>query len=273
MNSEIAVVSAIGVAICNAAAAIMQKVSSDKVAKIKSYNLDSVINLFQQLPYVAGVVIDLFAGVLTLIAVNKLPLFLVQAVFASSVVLTAFCEQIFLKRKMKKRTYGASLIVMVGLGLLALSSHSEHTAQASSAVKYIFGFLPIVLAAAGFIAIKLSNKAGAFILSSLSGVAFGGVSVIGRLLVYPSPVWLIYKNPLLWAMAAFGALGLYHFTAALQRTLATTANGVMLSAQTVIPLLVGIFLLGDTARNGLWGLVWAGCALVTVGCVYIAFHD
>jgi hypothetical protein len=74
-------------------------------------------------------------------------------------------------------------------------------------------------------------------------------------------------------IAVDGALGMYFFTAALQRTLATIANGIMISAETIVPILAGVLLLGDTARGGLWGLVWAGCALVVAGCGYIAFTD
>lgn len=271
VNTELAVGAAVGCALCNAIAAVLQKTSSDKVTAIRSYNMGVVIRLFQQIPYSVGIVFDLLAGVCTLIAVNRLPLFIVQAIIASCVVLTAFLEQIFLKRKLSRQIYIAAVVVLAGLGLLALASHSEKTATISSSVKDIIIVCPFFLFVVGAAAIKLKKRLGAMVLAILSGAAFGGVSIIGRLLVYPSPIWLVAKNPLIWVLIIFGTIGQYFFTAALQRSLATVVNGVMTSAQTVIPLLVGILLLGDTARNGLWAFVWIGCLLVVSGCSYIAF--
>lgn len=270
MNTELAVGAAIGCALCNAVAAILQKVSSEKVAAIQSYDVGIMLRLFRQLPYVAGICCDALAGLCTLAAVSRLPLFAVQAIIATAVVLTALFERLFLKRRLSRTIYAAAAIVLLGLGCLALAAHSEPTARASATVRDTILLAPIFLVIAGAAAIKLRDRQGAAILAVLSGAAFGSVSIIGRLLVYPHPFWLIGKNSLLWVLLVYGALGLFFFTAALQRSLATVVNGVMISAQTLIPLVVGIVFLGDTARNGLWALVWIGCVLVVSGCSYIA---
>jgi drug/metabolite transporter (DMT)-like permease len=262
VNTELAVSAAIGCALCNAFAAILQKVSSDKVGAIKSYNVSVMLRLFRQLPYAAGIVLDLLAGIFTLIAVNRLPLFIVQAIIASCVVLTAFLEQLLLKRKLGRQIYSAAAVALVGLGCLALASHSEKTASVGVPVKDSIVAAPVLLLAVGAIVLKVKSRLSTFVLAGLSGAAFGGVSIIGRLLVYPNPLWMVAKNSLFLALLVYGALGVFFFTTALQRTLATVVNGVMTSAQTLIPLLVGIIFLGDTARNGLWALVWIGCLLV-----------
>jgi drug/metabolite transporter (DMT)-like permease len=273
MNTDYAVAAAIGCSICNAVAAILQKVGSDKVAQIESYDPGVFLKLAKQLPYVGGLILDLLAGVLTLAAVSRLPIFFVQAVIASCVVLTAYMERVFLKRKLHLRTYIASFVVVIGLGVLALASHGESTAVATQSVKDSIVLLPIPLAVVGAAAVKLKGKFSSSLLAALSGIGFGFVSVVGRLLVYPHPIWLIVKDPLLWSLAAYGTLGLFFFTAALQRTLATISNGIMLSTQTLIPTLVGVIYLGDTARNGLWPLVWIGCLLVASSCVFMAVSD
>lgn len=273
MNSQLAICAAFGCALFNAGAAVLQKMSSDKAETIHAYDARVLAGLLTQLPYVAGIVLDLLAGLFTLIAVSHLPLFTVEAVIASSVVITAFLERVFLKRLLRRQTYYAAVVVLVGLVCLGLASHGEKVASIDSTLRYTFIVLPAFLAIVGIIAVKLRHRLGAVVLAVLSGFSFGGVSIIGRVLVYPHPFWLTLKNPLFWALVAYGLLGLFFFTAALQRTLATVVNGIMTSTQTVIPLLIGVILLGDTARNGLWALLWVGCVLVTSGAVYISFTD
>lgn len=273
MNTGVALGAAVACAVCNAGAAVLQKISSDKASAIRKYDLGIFVRLLRQMPYVLGILLDLFAGIFTLIAVHTLPLFVVQAIIASCVVLTAFLERVFLRHTLRMQTYYATAIVLVGLVCLAAASHSEKTAVVNSTLEHAIMLLPVGLLIVGAVAVRSERKLGTFVLAALSGCAFGGVSIVGRILVYPSPIWLVAKNPLLWSLIAYGALGVFFFTAALQRTLATIVNGVMTSAQTVIPLTIGIILLGDTARNGLWLPLWIGCALVTGGCVYIALTD
>ena len=273
MGIELAVGAAIGCAICNAVAAIMQKTSSDKAALIRGYNVGIFVQLFRQLPYAAGIVLDLAAGVFTLIAVNRLPLFIVQAIIACCVVLTAFLERIFLHRILRVQTYIAALVVLIGLIGVASAAHGEGTATVSPTLKYTFAALPLLLAIIGAVVVRTERRAGAIILAALSGCAFGGDSIIGRIMVYPHPIWLVIEKPLFWSLVAYGVIGMFFFTAALQRTLATIVNGLMTSTQTLVPLIIGVSLLGDTARNGLWLPVWIGCLLVTGGCFYIAYTD
>jgi hypothetical protein len=217
--------------------------------------------------------LDLFAGILTLVAVYRLPLFAAQSIIASCVVLTALSERIFMRRILHRQTYYAAGVVLVGLACLSMSSHSEATAVVSSLTRHTLLIAPVILAVIGATTVRSTHRRSAFWLSALSGCAFGGISIIGRILVYPTPLWLLVRNPLLWALLAYGILGMFFFTAALQRTFATVVNGVMTSTQTIVPLIVGILLLGDTARNGLWLPLWVGCGLVTAGSTYIAFTD
>jgi hypothetical protein len=225
----------------------------------------------RRLPYVTGLALDLLAGIFTLIAVTKLPLFLVQAVIASSILLTAWFERWFSHRTLKPHTYPAALAVVIGLVFVALAAHSENTAAVGPVLKNVLLLSPIFFAVTGGIALKLKDRLGYVSLGILSGTAFGCISIIGRVLAYPYPFWNILKNPLIWVIVIDGALGMLLFTAALQRSLATVVNGVMISTETTVPILAGIILLGDTARNGLWAPVWIGCTLVICGCSYIAF--
>ncbi len=57
---------------------------------------------------------------------------------------------------------------------------------------------------------------------------------------------------------------------ALQRAQATVVNATMTSSQTLIPTVVGIVFLGDSARHGLWSLVAVGIVLSVGGVVLLA---
>lgn len=273
MSIEIAAGAAVGCAVCNSVAAILQKTSSDKAAAIRGYDVGIFMQLIRQWPYATGIILDLAAGVFTLIAVNRLPLFIVQAIIACCVVLTAFLERIFLHRVLRLQVYIAALVVLIGLMFVASAAHGESAATVSTTLKYTLASLPLLLAVIGAVVVRVERKAGAFILAALSGFAFGGDSILGRVIVYPHPIWLVVERPIFWSLIAYGVIGMFFFTAALQRTLATIVNGLMTSTQTVVPLIAGIVLLGDTARNGLWLPVWIGCLLVTGGCFYIAYTD
>lgn len=271
MNTDIAVAAAIAAALCNGIAAVPQKVSANKAKPIKSLDPSVLVKLLKQTPYLFGVILDVLAGLFTLIAVHSLPLFIVQAVIASGVVITAFIERIVFGRKLPGQIYLATVLVLIGLSMLALASHNENAASVSKSVRLFVGFFPIILLAFGGPFIKSRSKLSATALALLSGIGFGGVSVIGRIVNYPNPIWLVITMPLMYSLAIYAIIGMLFFTAALQRTLATSVNGLMVASQTIFPLSVGILLLGDTARNNLWVLVYAGCIATVAGCMYISF--
>src|SRR5581483_4707543 len=128
--------------------------------------------LLRQLPYVIGVGLDLIAGAFILIAVSRLPLFIVQAIIASGVVLTAFLEQLFLKRKLSPTVYLAAAVVLIGLGSLAAASHGEPTTTVSNTVKDVIIGAPVLLLGIGAVAMKVRNKLTTGALAGLSGTAF-----------------------------------------------------------------------------------------------------
>jgi drug/metabolite transporter (DMT)-like permease len=271
VNTDIAVAAAIAAALCNGVAAVPQKVSANKAKLIKSLDPSVLVKLLKQSPYLFGIILDILAGFLTLVAVHSLPLFIVQAVIASGVVITAFIERIVFRRKLPGQIYLATVLVLIGLSMLALASHNENAASISSSIQMFVGFFPFVLIILGAPFIKSKSRFSSTALALLSGIGFGGVSVIGRIIIYPNPIWQVITMPLIYSLAAYAVIGMLFFTAALQRTLATSVNGLMVASQTIFPLSVGILLLGDTAKNNLWVLVYSGCLATVAGCMYISF--
>jgi O-antigen/teichoic acid export membrane protein len=110
-------------------------------------------------------------------------------------------------------------------------------------------------------------------LGVLAGIAFGGTAVAARMLVVPHPFWQILLSPLLWAMLAYGFVGLLMFTIALQRSHASIVAAATTAAQSIVPIVIGIALLGDSPRDGTWALAVAGMVLTLTGTLAIALTE
>jgi drug/metabolite transporter (DMT)-like permease len=266
----ISLAAAFGVALCNGVAAILQKEGADTQTRASSINPNLVWKLLHDWRYTFGIALDLAAGGLILVAVHSLPLFLAQSVIACSIVITFVIERFILRRYDIRRAYPALGLVLAGLVLLALAAAPEEIRQASMATHWgiLLAIVPIGLLGALFS--RIAHPVSAVFLGSLAGVAFGGTAVAGRVLTLPSPAWHILSDPALYAFGLYGGLGILLFTVGLQRASATTLTTIMVTAETLAPAIVGIVLLGDTVRPGLWPAAVGGVTLTLTGALIIA---
>ena len=260
--------------ICNGLAAVLQKISADKEKQANDLSASLLLHLFQDLPYIVGVILDLLGWILTVYAVQYLPLFLVEAIIAANIVITIFVEHIFLKRRATRSMYLAAGIILAGLFALAFSASPERARQVSPSARFLLVLSPFVVGLLGAIAARGKRQVSVVLLAALSGLAFGLTSVFGRIISFSNPIWHTLLNPLLIGLTASGILGIWLFSTALQRARASVANASMTAAQTLIPSIIGITLLGDVPRNGLWVGIIVGTALVLGGVCVLAFrHD
>jgi hypothetical protein len=95
------------------------------------------------------------------------------------------------------------------------------------------------------------------LLGALAGLAFGGTALCARALGADHSWVGVVRDPMAWALLAFGALGLAFYAAALQRGNVTVATAWQTTTSTIAPALIGLWVLGDHARSG-----WEGVALV-----------
>ncbi len=80
----------------------------------------------------------------------------------------------------------------------------------------------------------------------------------------------LVHEPLAWALVGYGVLGLLLFSIALQRGSVTVTNAVLFAVETVVPTVIGVALLGDRARAGLWPLMVVGTIAAVAGAVFLA---
>ncbi len=269
MEYGIPFLAAIAVAICNGLAAVLQKVSANKKRLVVTLNFGIILALLRNWPYLAGTILDVLAGGFTLLASHTLPLFLVQSLIATSIIFTAIFERVIFKKKITLKSLLAMIVVLIGLGMIAVATHSHQANIIGSAFKLILSISPLIVIVIGFWCLKTKTRSASFGLAALSGVCFGMTSVGGRILIYPDPVWHIVSNILAWIIVIYAILGLFFFTTALQRISATAVNSTMVGFQTIVPTAIGIIFLGDTARQGRWALVALGTVLVLIGCLYV----
>lgn len=270
MAFRLALLAAFGVALANGVAAVPEKIGADKETKASKLKIGLLVKLLADLPYILGLLLDGVAWILTLVAVHTLPLFIVQPIVAFSVVVTVLIDRLILKRDLKRSAQAAILVIFAGLAMLALTASDERAHPVALAVKWCIVLAPLPLAILGSIFAKVSNKFLSSALAAVSGIAFGGTAITGRMLVFAHPYWHVLLSPVLWSLVAYGLIGILAFTVALQRNHASIVNATMVVFETLVPIAVGIGFLGDRPSHNAWPLVGFGIALALAGSLVVS---
>jgi multidrug transporter EmrE-like cation transporter len=264
---------AIGCAIFNGGAAILEKIGAGQEDRSSSIHLGLLWRLRGNVPYLFGIVLDLFAWVLTLLAVHTLPLFLVQPIIACSIIVTIMIERFLFNHHANFKFIFSLLVILAGITLLALVSTPEKAAVVSNAIRWSIISAPLILIAVGTLFSSVKKKFSTYALAAVSGLAFGGVSIAGRAIIFTHSYFHLLLNPLLWATIVYGLIGILFFTTALQKASATAVNATMIACETLLPISIGLLFLGDRPKNNLWIVVAMGVILTLVGTIFIAINS
>jgi drug/metabolite transporter (DMT)-like permease len=251
MDYIIALVAVALSALANGTGVILEKVGVDQQPKRLKLGGNFASRLARNKFYVGGLVLDIIGWVLTLVALRQLPLFLVQSIVASNIVVTALLDQIILGRKLSRTGYGLIGVILSGLFLLAYTAPPQTVSRNLTDI-YVWAGLVILLIVGlmGLLAMQFSQRVSAVALSVTAGFAFGSAAIAGRVLVGNVTLLGFLTSPLTYILAAGGTLGMVWFTIALRRSTATMVNALTLSVQTVVPAAFGIIVLGDKVRDG-----------------------
>ena len=221
--------------------------------------------------YVIGLVVDVLGFLAAAVAMQYLPLFLVQAGVASSVGVTALLVAV-LGARLPRRSVEALCAMLAGLVLLALSASSAPAADISTPWRWalLAAALPTALVAWGGLHAK--GRARCVLLALAAGLAFTWVAVAARVLDPPAD-WEANLDPVLLAVAVNGVLGTACFAAALEHGSVTLVSAVNYSTETVLPAAIGLAFLGDKMRDGFGAVAVVGFVLAVGGALLLAGHS
>lgn len=268
-----AFLAAFGVAILNGIAAVLEKITADKQKRARKLRVNYWLRMFTDWPYIVGFILDVGAWILTLIAVHVLPLFVVQPIIALGVVVTVIAEFFWMRRKISASMLVSIALIFIGIALIALTATPQTAIAARGAFEWIILFLPALLALIGSLITPYDNRIANIMLGALSGISFGGTAITGRMLNLSLPYWRLLYSPIFWSLAAYGVVGILLFTVALQRHNASIVNAASVMFDTIFPLLIGVFFLGDRPRNGDWLAVAVGVSLAVIGAISISLSE
>lgn len=219
-------------------------------------------------PIVLGaLVLDGAAWLASLLALDRLPLFAVQAIQASSVVVVVVLARFVLGTRTRPRDAVAAAVVVAALVVVALGSGEQ------PAVTPPPGFTVGMLVASGVLvvaAVAAYARGGALLLALLAGLGYSGAAVAARGAHASGGLLATVAQPLAIAIVACGAVGVLAYLRALERGPAGGVAALSSVIEVLVPGVVGVAVLGDTVRHG-WGVpVVLALVAALVACVALA---
>ena len=251
--------SALGASLCYGIGSVLQAVAAADTDAAQHLDPRLLLRLLKAWPYVLGLVLDGVGFVLSLVALRSLPLYVVQAVVASFLAVTALTAALFLGTRLRRFEHVALTGVVLGLALVSLSAAPESARPPGRGVEWLVLAAALALVLVAIPAARLVGTRGAGVLGGVAGLAFGVVAVGARALSSSTahghlvpPLRVLAQSPSSYALLVAAPLALTTYATALQRGNVVQATAPLVVGETVLPALVGLTILGDHARAG-WG--------------------
>jgi drug/metabolite transporter (DMT)-like permease len=264
-------VSAIAAAWCYGFASVIQALAARSASHGGVARIDPrlVVRMLSQWRFIASLGLDFLGFVFQLVALRRLPLFVVQAAIAASLAVTAVSAAWLIHQVLAGREWAAVAGVCAGIVMLGTSAGAERPASAGEEFRIglIVGLGAVLLA--GMLAGRLPDPFRTPVLGAVAGLGYGVVAVSARILTSLAPLALL-KDPATYTLAVAGTVSFLFYASALEWGQVTVATAATVVAETVLPALIGVLFLGDRPRHGLDALAALGFALAVAGAVTLA---
>jgi drug/metabolite transporter (DMT)-like permease len=266
-----AIVAALLYGVASVMQAIAVRAASHKSAAAAVGGVDPglVVRLLHQWRFVASICLDALGFIAQLIALQRLPLFAVQAFVASNLAVTAVVASWVIGVTLSWREWAAVLGVVAGVGLLGSSAGAEGASQVGAVFKLALIVAIAGLALVGLAAAKLNEPFRTTALGITAGFGYGVLSIAARVLTGFSPVELA-RDPAAYAVAAAGIISFMFYATALESGSVTVATAAVVLAETIPPAVIGVVFLGDQTRRGLAAVAWGGFFIAVASAVMLA---
>jgi drug/metabolite transporter (DMT)-like permease len=228
-----------------------------------------VVRMLHQWRFVASMGLDTLGFLGQLIALQRLPIFMVQAFVASNLAVTAVVASWLIGVKLSWREWAAVFGVVAGVGLVGSSAGAEGAAQVGAVFKLALIVAVAGLAVVGMAAAKLNDPYRIPALGLVAGFGFGVLSIAARVLDGFAPLQLA-RDPATYAIIAAGIISFMFYATALEGGSVTVATAGVVLAETIPPAVIGVIFLGDQTRRGLAGVAWGGFFLAVASALMLA---
>jgi drug/metabolite transporter (DMT)-like permease len=268
----VSLIAALVAALCYGVASVMQAIAVREAshrAGLTGVDPGLVPRLLHQWRFVASVAIDTLGFLAQLIALQRLPLFAVQAIVAANLAVIAVLASVVIGVSLSWREWLAVTGVVAGVGLLGSSAGAEGAHQAGAVFKIALIVATAVLGACGLIAARLREPARTLVLGTVAGLGYGVLGVAARVLTGFEPLTLI-RDPAAYAVVAGGLISFVFYTTALEGGSVTVATAAVVLAETLPPALIGVIFLGDTTRHGLAPVAVIGFVIAVASALALA---
>jgi drug/metabolite transporter (DMT)-like permease len=259
---------ALASSVCYGVATVLQAVSARAAPHTADVDPRLLLRLSRQVPFVAGLALDVVGFGLQFLALRVVPVFLAQAAMSANLAVTALVAVPVLGARLGRRDWVAMAMVCLGLALLALSAGPEGHRELHGVARLALPACVLVLGVAGFAAGRLPDPARSAVLGAVAGLGFGVVALAARVLSGFAPGRLV-TDPATYALVGGALLAFLFFATGLQRGAVTITTAAVVVGETTVPAAVGVVWLGDQIRPGfaLVGLV--GFLLALTGALLL----
>lgn len=260
---------ALASAVCYGVASVLQAIAARRTARGGPVDPRKLIAVLRQGPFLAGIALDIAGFAFQFYALRSLPLYLVQAALAANLAVTAIVAIPLLHIRLSTFQWSAVAAVCVGLALLGISAGRESTVEVALSLRYGLLGVAVLLGVIGLLAGRTPQRVRGPLLGVTAGLGFATMALAVRCLPDLHPSALL-ANPATYAAAMSGTIGFLCFAAGLQQAAVTTVTAAVVVAETAIPAVLGVWLLGDGTRPGLAPLAIAGFLLAVAGAIGLA---
>ncbi|KHO21616.1 membrane protein [Mycolicibacterium setense] len=222
--------------------------------------------------FIAGIALDLFGFVGSLVSARLIPLFLSQTIISANLVVTAVLSIFVLHVRLHRRDWTAIAIVLVALCVLGATAGRLGDRDPGAVMHWGVLVVSAVILGLGATLVRLLGKNAAVPVGLIAGVLYGAMAVAVRVVdgLEPLNVGVLLADPALWAILVAGLGGFYLFTVALQVGSVNGVAAALVVGETVVPGIVGVVLLGDVSRPGYGWLVVIAFIAAVGGAVALA---
>lgn len=214
-----------------------------------------------------GFALDGVAWLLSLLALAKLPLFVVQAIQASSLVIVVIGARFVLNVRLRRIDMVAIGVILVALAVLGMAGGEQ------PAVPVTAGFLTWLMAGTVLLvvaAVIAYWRQAAIPLATVAGLGYAVVAIAARAAHAGNGIWDTIVQPTTGVILAGGAVALLTYLRALEVGAVGTVAAILSVVEILVPTVVGIVWMGDRLTSAWMVPAVAATGLAIVGCWVLA---